>query len=183
MAGAIMTPQSDEWATPQDLFDALNAEFGFTLDVCAGADNHKCAVWISKEVDALSRPWSATVERLPERCWMNPPFSLTAEFMTKAVEETRAGNLVVALIKAATDVAMWHELVMPHADEVRLIRGRLSYVQNGKSAPTTFPSCVVVFRPGLPGGPPPQFSAIDRQGRPIPSESEGQLQLRMEAAA
>ena len=24
-----------EWSTPQDLFDKLDAEFGFTLDVCA----------------------------------------------------------------------------------------------------------------------------------------------------
>lgn len=25
----------DDWGTPQDLFDALNKEFGFTLDPCA----------------------------------------------------------------------------------------------------------------------------------------------------
>jgi hypothetical protein len=24
--------QSDEWATPQDVFDKLDAEFGFTID-------------------------------------------------------------------------------------------------------------------------------------------------------
>ena len=33
---------SDEWATPQWLFDALNKEFGFTLDVCSTHENAKC---------------------------------------------------------------------------------------------------------------------------------------------
>ena len=31
-----------EWATPPELFKALDAEFGFTCDVCATADNAKC---------------------------------------------------------------------------------------------------------------------------------------------
>ena len=34
--------RSDMWATPQDLFDELNAEFAFTLDVCAEEYNAKC---------------------------------------------------------------------------------------------------------------------------------------------
>ena len=33
--------KTDLHATPQDFFDKLNAEFGFTLDVCATADNAK----------------------------------------------------------------------------------------------------------------------------------------------
>ena len=32
----------DDWGTPQDLFDALNKEFNFTLDPCADDNNHKC---------------------------------------------------------------------------------------------------------------------------------------------
>ena len=31
----LFTSATDEWATPQDFFDALNDEFHFTLDVCA----------------------------------------------------------------------------------------------------------------------------------------------------
>ncbi len=32
---------SQTWATPQDFFDRLNAEFGFTLDVCALPESAK----------------------------------------------------------------------------------------------------------------------------------------------
>jgi len=31
-----------EWGTPQAFFDTLNAEFHFTLDVCAQPGNAKC---------------------------------------------------------------------------------------------------------------------------------------------
>ena len=29
------------WETPDDLFQKLNKEFNFTLDVCANKENHK----------------------------------------------------------------------------------------------------------------------------------------------
>jgi DNA N-6-adenine-methyltransferase (Dam) len=32
-----------EWETPQPFFDKLHSEFHFTLDVCATAENTKCA--------------------------------------------------------------------------------------------------------------------------------------------
>lgn len=35
--------KTDLWATPQDFFDKLDREFGFTLDVCATDENAKCA--------------------------------------------------------------------------------------------------------------------------------------------
>lgn len=42
----MMSSTTPEWATPQDLFDKLNAEFGpFDLDPCATAKNAKCAKW------------------------------------------------------------------------------------------------------------------------------------------
>ena len=35
------------WATPQDLFDSLDAEFHFDLDPCADDENHKCEKYFS----------------------------------------------------------------------------------------------------------------------------------------
>ena len=34
------TLPSDEWETPDDLFEAINKEFGFTRDVAASAHNN-----------------------------------------------------------------------------------------------------------------------------------------------
>lgn len=50
--------QKDEWETPQDLFDELDAEFKFTLDVCATHENVKCERYFTKENNGLTQDWS-----------------------------------------------------------------------------------------------------------------------------
>lgn len=43
MNTALMFSSKDtDWETPQDFFDVLDAEFNFTLDVCAKPENAKC---------------------------------------------------------------------------------------------------------------------------------------------
>ena len=54
---ALFTSNSDEWATPQALFDELNNEFNFNLDVCATEENHKCEAYFTKADDGLSKNW------------------------------------------------------------------------------------------------------------------------------
>lgn len=46
---ALFTSNSDEWATPKDFFDRLDAEFNFTLDPCATDENHKCPQYFTKK--------------------------------------------------------------------------------------------------------------------------------------
>lgn len=53
----IFSSQTDEWATPQWLFDELDAEFHFDLDPCATDENHKCAEYFTKETDGLQKNW------------------------------------------------------------------------------------------------------------------------------
>lgn len=48
-----------EWGTPQDLFDALDAEFKFTLDVCATPELAKCKRYFSPEKDGLATACAA----------------------------------------------------------------------------------------------------------------------------
>lgn len=45
------------WATPQDFFDSLDAEFSFTLDPCANAENHKCERYFTEAEDGLAQDW------------------------------------------------------------------------------------------------------------------------------
>ena len=49
--------KSPEWETPQWLFDLLDKEFHFKLDVCASKENHKCEKYFSKEEDGLNQKW------------------------------------------------------------------------------------------------------------------------------
>lgn len=53
----MFSSKSDEWATPQEVFDNLNAEFNFNLDPCSTDENHKTPFYFTKEIDGLSQNW------------------------------------------------------------------------------------------------------------------------------
>lgn len=96
-----------DWATPQELFDAYDAEFGFVLDVCASADNAKCERYFTIEQDGLRQVWA------PGPCWMNPPYGREiGRWTAKARRAGEAGITVVGLVPARTDTAWWHDDVM-----------------------------------------------------------------------
>jgi phage N-6-adenine-methyltransferase len=130
--------RTDLWATPQSFFDALDAEFGFVLDVCALPENAKCPRFYSPLENGLQQQWQGV-------CWMNPPYGREiGRWVEKAFKSAQDGALVVCLVPARTDTNWWHTWVM-RASEVRFIRGRLKFGSSKNSAP--FPSAVVVFRP------------------------------------
>lgn len=54
MNRALFSSATDDWATPEDIFQELDKEFHFTLDPCADASNHKCERYFDKAVDGLS---------------------------------------------------------------------------------------------------------------------------------
>ena len=47
----------NSWETPQALFDKLNEEFYFELDVCATPENAKCKKYYSPAEDGLKQEW------------------------------------------------------------------------------------------------------------------------------
>lgn len=53
----LFSSSSDEWNTPQSVFDELDREFHFTLDPCATAENTKCMKFYTKEQDGLENEW------------------------------------------------------------------------------------------------------------------------------
>jgi phage N-6-adenine-methyltransferase len=130
---------SDEWETPQKIFDQLNKEFDFLLDVAATKNNAKCQRFCSIQCSGLDNPWM-------RRNWCNPPYSQLRKWITKAAEEQKNGNLTVMLIPARTDTIAFHSHIWnkPRV-EVRFLKGRLRFGGTSKDAP--FPSMVVVFKP------------------------------------
>ena len=56
----MFSSNTDDWATPQDFFDKLDEEFHFDLDPCASDENHKCALYFTKQDDGLSKNWGGT---------------------------------------------------------------------------------------------------------------------------
>ena len=152
----LFSKQSDEWATPQDLFDELDREFGFTLDAAATRDNAKCVNYLGPDHDdpyqrdALAVSWDDELE--PEVVFCNPPYSQCREFVAKAEREAARGRVtVVMLLPARTDTRWFHDFIWNRCThrpnggvEVRFLKGRLKFGGATNSAP--FPSMVVVFR-------------------------------------
>lgn len=140
----LFSSKSDDWATPQHIFDELNARWRFTLDVCASKDNAKCPRFFTVEQDGLKQNWEGV-------CWMNPPYGHEiSAWVAKAHAAADAGATVVCLLPARTDTVWWHEHVDPirrkeARGELELVRGRLKFGDAKNSAP--FPSAVVVFLP------------------------------------
>lgn len=135
-ASVHFSSATDLWATPQSLFDELNREFHFMLDVCAILENAKCPKFYSPAEDGLLQPWTGV-------CWMNPPYGRTIGlWVAKAYRAAVVGATVVALLPARTDTTWWHEYVVK-AKDIRFLRGRLRFGNARHCAP--FPSAVVVF--------------------------------------
>lgn len=132
---------SQRWETPADFFNELDAEFHFTLDVCALSQNAKCGNYFTPKTDGLKQEWAGV-------CWCNPPYGREiGAWVRKACESAQAGATVVCLLPACTDTAWWHNYVL-NAAEVRFLRGRLKFGGSENSAP--FPSVVIIFRPLAP---------------------------------
>ncbi|MBA3833681.1 MAG: adenine methyltransferase [Chthoniobacterales bacterium] len=138
-ANVHFSSQTVEWPTPQWLFEALHAEFGFTLDPCSTHENAKCPKHYTRSDSGLLKTWQAEV------VWMNPPYGTEiAAWMRKAHDAAmNDGATCVCLVPARTDTAWWHEVAMKH--EIRLLRGRLTF--DGAENPAPFPSAIVVMRP------------------------------------
>jgi phage N-6-adenine-methyltransferase len=148
----------DDWGTPPQIFNPLNAEFGFDLDAAANFQNHKVDRWfgpsapdyLSDAPDALAVEWSEYAATV----WCNPPYSrgLQKKFIAKAAAERLNGITSVLLLPARTDTVAFHSYVWDQFNhqpcvgvEVRFIKGRIKFVGAKHGAP--FPSMVVVFRP------------------------------------
>jgi len=137
---ALFSSNSNEWETPQDLFDELNEEFNFTIDVCATKQNAKCDIYYTKEDDALALFWSVGIGNGWK--WMNPPYGRELKEWIKRASMERK---VVALIPARTDTKYFHEYIYKKKNtEIRFIKGRLKFSNSKNSAP--FPSMIVIFR-------------------------------------
>lgn len=130
----MFSSRTDLWETPQDFFDALDAEFGFDLDVCATPKNAKCKRYYTPEQDGLSRPWTGVV-------WCNPPYGRQLHrWVEKAANSVAT---VVMLLPARTDTMWFHDYIYGKA-EVRFVRGRLRFGRSKNGAP--FPSMVCIFK-------------------------------------
>ncbi len=119
---------SVEWPTPPKVYEELNREFNFDLDPCP----------VGAERDGLSPLYTSW---RGHRVFVNPPYgSEIANWLKRAPE----ADVAVFLIPSRTDTRWFHSLILPHAKEIRFIKGRLTFV--GAEHPAPFPSMIVIYR-------------------------------------
>lgn len=123
MNRVLFSSMSPHWATPNAVYEALDAEFHFDFDPCPlGVDDVLLTSWIGKRV------------------FCNPPYNRE---ITKFLEHAEESDVAVFLLPARTDTKWFHDFCLPNAKEIRFIKGRLKFGEATNSAP--FPSMLVIF--------------------------------------
>jgi phage N-6-adenine-methyltransferase len=138
---------SDRWRSPRELVAALDAEFGFDLDLAADASNAVARHWLGRgglRPDALAVRWR-TFGRVG---YLNGPYSspLVALFIEHAARQSHEFT-TVWLGPYAPSETWWGWT--SRAAEIREIPHRVPYLtDDGETrAGAMFPSAVVIFRP------------------------------------
>lgn len=138
----LFSSEKQDWCTPQQFFDELDAEFHFVLDAAATHQNSKCKRCFTPEDDGLIQNWD-----VGGAVYCNPPYGKEIGlWVKKAYEEAQKGTTIVMLIPARTDTKYFHEYIY-HKAEIRFVKGRLKFTdENGTPKGTApFPSMVVIY--------------------------------------
>lgn len=138
MVTYIKQNRSEEWSTPQELFDHYNHIFNFTVDAAASADNAKCERFYSKQDNGLTKDWTG------ERVWCNPPYGKQiGQWVAKCYNASVIKDtLVVALLPSRTDTIWFHKYINGKAI-VQYLPGRLHFNESKHSA--AFGSMLVIW--------------------------------------
>jgi hypothetical protein len=149
----------DDRETPRCVFDPLDAEFGFTLDVAAARHNAKCkryyalgpstplqrrqpSLWGDAFVgdaealgyDGLAQPWGKD-----EVVWCNPPFSDLEPWVAKA--DGADCTVVLLLPNNRCEQPFWQRyiecvrdgrILLDSAPRTRFLPGRRSFLYQGE---------------------------------------------------
>lgn len=110
---------SDDYWTPEWLFDALGIEFD--LDVACppdGPPHTPAKAWYTQETNGLTSRWFG-------RVWMNPPFSKTNDWAYKFMEH-KNGICLVPMGKTKWFNRLWND-----ADAVMVLPSNMKFDQGG----------------------------------------------------
>lgn len=111
-----------DWGTPRELFDALNSQYNFTLDLCASAENALCEHW-------SDNCFSVNYEN--EVFFCNPPYGREIKDILASIPATACGIL---LLPSRTGSGWFHE-TQKKASWTFFLRGRVKFVGARHSAP------------------------------------------------
>lgn len=105
----------DNYATPPELYEALNKRFNFDFDPCPYNEGEIL-------VDGLEIEWGNSN-------FVNPPYSqkLKEAFVKKGIEEMKKGKVCVFLIPVSTSTKLFHQHIKPNATKIEFVEGRIKF--------------------------------------------------------
>ncbi len=111
----------DDYRTPDDLFEGLDARFGpHTLDPAANEQNAKCEAFFTVEDNGLFQTWDHP------KIWVNPPWHSIDPWVDKAIIAAGDGSEVTMLLPARTGTK-WFGRALKAAESIHFIRGRVGF--------------------------------------------------------
>jgi phage N-6-adenine-methyltransferase len=133
--------KTDQWETPDDLFEKLNEEFNFEFDLCASKYNHKCDEW----TDNIQN--HALLDMHFDSYWMNPPYSRGnidhCMSWMHTLLDLKAHVSIVTLTRFDPTTDWFQAHVDGVADEVRMLARRIKFKEATDSY--NFPCCIAVY--------------------------------------
>ena len=131
---------NDEWRTPLDLFQKLDDEFSFDVDLCTNGENSLCSKY-STDVEMFLQKGE---DKAGEVYWMNPPYSRgnIGKCMETAYHLSE-NHTVVCLVRFDPSAKWFQKWVDDRATEVRMLDRRVKF--QGADSAYNFPCCIVVY--------------------------------------
>ncbi len=130
MGGQLLKTElslSDEWETPQELYDYLCKKYKIKpeLDVAANRTNTKCLAWSELAFDIH---WCRDV-------WCNPPHSKNEAFVRKAFNEWDKHNINIMMILPANSLCTNYaeDYILPYAKYHPINRKYCNFLHKGES--------------------------------------------------
>lgn len=136
----------DNYATPPEFYNKLDAEYHFDFDPCPYCVGDLL-------FDGLKIEWG-------DSNYVNPPYSqkLKEAFVKKGIEEMKKGKVCVFLIPVSTSTVLFHQWIKPNATKIEFVEGRIKFGKiddkgnfylpknaKGKISSGTKDSMIVVF--------------------------------------
>jgi len=116
--------KNNEWETPEYVFDELNKDSRFNMDLCATDKNKKCLDWTDDALNYIPHKLGLDI-------WCNPPYSfpLKDKIIRKCYElsQMKGVNSVTMLIPSSTETRVFHDIIWKYALRIEFIDTRVRF--------------------------------------------------------
>jgi hypothetical protein len=134
---------SDNWRTPQVLWDTLHAQYGFTIDLCASDKDAKTNLF-TNNLEKFVQAGEFSGDTV---AWINPPFSLARKLIPIAISLPFP---IVGIYRSDNqEGGVWQDHLFQKADWFFYLKSRVKYEDPfGTRKSPMFPS--VLWGKGVP---------------------------------